>query len=301
MVSSISITGSRFNTEINTSDIRNIAKSTDRDHVGSSASRLWDKMVDWFCGTDRAEAKKLVFDMVSPRSQTSRKVDAFMQLSEIATGGIRNNFTVHEDALSKSYRISDQGNVLLELNLETDEKYTNEIKSAFSEEISKTKSDMASLTEKGLKNAFPNQFNADLPRFGLNAFSFDGETVTSRDEFFNKLSVEEQASVFTLCHQGVFAELIGQKICFAPSNDIEIAFSRNDSGELEITAYFEKDLAKVEDETEYQILCQQTDSDPALKHSISLKAEFLLDKEGAIKEANSTCYSATAHMVKIGI
>jgi uncharacterized HAD superfamily protein len=53
MPTAIELNGSWFNRSISTSDIQDVKTAKSIDDVSST----WDKIADWFCGTNKQEAK----------------------------------------------------------------------------------------------------------------------------------------------------------------------------------------------------------------------------------------------------
>ncbi|WP_063657507.1 hypothetical protein [Candidatus Arsenophonus triatominarum] len=60
MATEIRLEGALFNRVINDYDISKIQSATNRSDVES----LWGKIIDWFCGTRKEEAKKALFDII---------------------------------------------------------------------------------------------------------------------------------------------------------------------------------------------------------------------------------------------
>lgn len=77
---------------ISRADIDSVKHAADRDNIGSRFDRLWDKVADWFCGTNREEAKKCLHDLFSPDLPVSEKVKSFETLKELAGGGYHDRF-----------------------------------------------------------------------------------------------------------------------------------------------------------------------------------------------------------------
>lgn len=84
---------------ISASDIKTIQGATDRDGIGSGLSRIWDKVCDWFCSTNRAEAKQCLFDLYAdPASTTAKdKLDSFLRLRDLVGEDYKDRFQLEED------------------------------------------------------------------------------------------------------------------------------------------------------------------------------------------------------------
>lgn len=77
---------------INVGDIATIKNASEREKIGSLASRIWDKISDFFCGTDREQAKKYLFDLYSPATPDTQKIQCFFALQGLAGGGVQDRF-----------------------------------------------------------------------------------------------------------------------------------------------------------------------------------------------------------------
>lgn len=77
---------------ISSGDIQSVKDAADRENIGSRFDRLWDKVADWVCGTNREEAKKCLHDLLSPDLPASEKVKSFEMLKELAGGGYHDRF-----------------------------------------------------------------------------------------------------------------------------------------------------------------------------------------------------------------
>lgn len=93
MTGMIGPSGSRFDYSIDSAAIKEIKSASDKEKIGSVASRIWDKIADWFCGTDRTEAKKCLFDLYSEKTSILEKVQSFNRLRDLAGSGYQDRFS----------------------------------------------------------------------------------------------------------------------------------------------------------------------------------------------------------------
>lgn len=68
-------------------------------NVQRAASRneavdLWDNITDWFCGTQKAEAKRLLFDICSTETASLDRVHSFYDLRVLAADEYKSHFYV---------------------------------------------------------------------------------------------------------------------------------------------------------------------------------------------------------------
>jgi len=77
---------------LNASSVADVRNASDRDHIGSLASRIWDKVADFFCGTVREEAKKCLFDLYAPTTPDAQKIELFFKLRGLAGEGFQERF-----------------------------------------------------------------------------------------------------------------------------------------------------------------------------------------------------------------
>lgn len=109
-----------LNPSIELNDLLSVQGATNRDE----AVRLWDSVTDWFCGTNKAEAIRLLFDISSGSTSNSTKVNSFYALKELAGDGYKNRFMI--DILPPI-------GVIYKLAVETNDCATIEFRARFSE------------------------------------------------------------------------------------------------------------------------------------------------------------------------
>jgi hypothetical protein len=77
---------------ITAGDLATVKSASDRENIGGLGSRIWDKISDMFCGTDREQAKKYLFDLYSPSTPDSQKIKNFFSLQSLAGDGYKDRF-----------------------------------------------------------------------------------------------------------------------------------------------------------------------------------------------------------------
>ncbi|WP_159917671.1 hypothetical protein [Pantoea sp. 18069] len=77
---------------ISASDIAAVKNASDREKIGGTLSRVWDKISDMFLGTDRAQAKKCLFDLYLPNTSDAQKIKSFLTLQSLAGDGYKDRF-----------------------------------------------------------------------------------------------------------------------------------------------------------------------------------------------------------------
>ncbi|MGL9735826.1 MAG: hypothetical protein ACR5LF_10065 [Symbiopectobacterium sp.] len=71
----------------------------------SEIKRLWDRIADWFCGTDKENAKKALFELINylnlsiNNDNANIRIDAFNQLKAMASPAFKDAFTYTEPSL----------------------------------------------------------------------------------------------------------------------------------------------------------------------------------------------------------
>ncbi|MGA0585262.1 MAG: hypothetical protein ACO2ER_15325, partial [Castellaniella sp.] len=102
----IDISAGRFGpVSLAAQDVQNVRQATDRDHIGSIFSRAWDKVADWFCNTNRAEAKKCLFDLYSETTTHHQKVESFHALKNMAGAEYQSRFQIEENETGVRYTL----------------------------------------------------------------------------------------------------------------------------------------------------------------------------------------------------
>lgn len=82
--------------EISGSDIEKIKGGNGRENISDLVGKVWGKIVDWFYGTNREEAKACLFKLYSPTTTHSEKMDSFNRLKNLAADAYKDRFQIHE-------------------------------------------------------------------------------------------------------------------------------------------------------------------------------------------------------------
>lgn len=109
----IQISGVRFNLTMSDDHILSVQNAVDREHIGTLVDRIWTKISDWFCGTNRTEAKKLLFDLFSPMTDDDTKFESFHRLKGLVSPVYQDKFL--ETSVPGEYRV----NLSLDLGIES--------------------------------------------------------------------------------------------------------------------------------------------------------------------------------------
>lgn len=88
MTTVFSISGSLFSRTISLNEIEEIKNAKNPSEI----KKLWDKIADWFCGTDKENAKKALFVLLN-NDDIDIKIDAFYQLKAMASPAFQEAFT----------------------------------------------------------------------------------------------------------------------------------------------------------------------------------------------------------------
>ncbi|MFT8209448.1 MAG: hypothetical protein ACMZI0_00225 [Symbiopectobacterium sp.] len=72
MTTALNISGNWFSRTITLNEIEGIKNAKNSNEIKS----LWGKIADWFCGTDKENAKKALFELIN-NDDTNIKIDAF--------------------------------------------------------------------------------------------------------------------------------------------------------------------------------------------------------------------------------
>lgn len=94
----IELESGRFGAPVITaSGIETVQKAEDRDKIGNIFTRAWDAVADWFCDTDRAEAKKCLFDLYNDSATAEQKISSFYRLNDLVGMEYKDRFSVVDD------------------------------------------------------------------------------------------------------------------------------------------------------------------------------------------------------------
>ncbi|QUS55898.1 hypothetical protein [Pseudovibrio brasiliensis] len=258
MSSSVGLDTTRIHPQISAGDLQSIKGASDREHIGNPATRLWDKIVDWFCSTDRVNAKKLAFDLYSPSVTDQNKIKAFEQLREMAGANFQENFKVYDGPRFQSYSV-------LDFKLEFD------VRSPDSDSVEgNLKND---IMMEGIK--IPEQqglqFQKDYDRRQERTFTLNSEPIEDLS-VLDQFSSQERAAIYAICHQGLFPLLSGPVMCMSNHQEMRFDISKPGPDDLRIEAYMEKDISADFDGPFFDELQQQVTEYEGVKKSLKIEA-----------------------------
>ncbi|MCW2475548.1 MULTISPECIES: hypothetical protein [unclassified Symbiopectobacterium] len=95
MTTAFNISGNLFSRTISLNEIEGIKNAKNPNEIKS----LWGKIADWFCGTDKENAKKALFELINNDDATI-KIDAFNQLKAMVSPAFKDAFTYTTTAIS---------------------------------------------------------------------------------------------------------------------------------------------------------------------------------------------------------
>ncbi|WP_440866856.1 hypothetical protein [Symbiopectobacterium purcellii] len=88
MTTAFNISGSLFSRTITFNEIEEIKNNKKPNKIKT----LWDKIADWFCGTDKENAKKNLFKLMNS-DNVNKKIEAFNQLKSMVSPAFKEFFT----------------------------------------------------------------------------------------------------------------------------------------------------------------------------------------------------------------
>ncbi|SFT78730.1 hypothetical protein SAMN05444141_103384 [Pseudovibrio denitrificans] len=258
MSSSVGLDTTRIHPQISAGDLQSIKGASDREHIGNPATRLWDKIVDWFCGTDRVNAKKLVFDLYSPSVTDQNKVKAFEQLREIAGANFQENFKVYDGPRFQSYSV-------LDFKLEFD------VRSPDPDSVEGTLKNDIMMEGIKIPEQQGLQFQKDFDRRQERTFTLNSEPIEDLS-VLDQFSSQERAAIYAICHQGLFPLLSGPVMCMSNHQEMRFDIIKPGPDDLRIQAYMEKDIAADVESADYERLQQQVAEYEGVRKSLKIEA-----------------------------
>lgn len=88
-MSGLAVSGFLFNQQISSEDIASIRNASNRESV----TNIIEKVIDWFCGTHKAEAKQILYDLLDNENTSNlKKMIGFNRLKDIVSPAYRDNF-----------------------------------------------------------------------------------------------------------------------------------------------------------------------------------------------------------------
>ncbi len=256
----LGLEGAWANTFVSEKDIQTVKSASDRDHIGSAASRLWDKIADWFSGTDRVGAKKLVFDLYSPSVSDHDKIESFQLLREKVGAKFKDEFQIARFENVDTFKLLD---FRLEMVNERIDYQRAEVNLHHYVQTSLHRS-----TEEKM-----GQFAVDFHRKQEGGFTINSKPVTDLAAF-DQFTDHEKTAIFTICHQGLYQEFATDLPCPSLNQKMSFDVSKEDNGALVIKFYHEKDIAMDFKEHNYEDLAQHIANNPQTPKSTRVTAEI---------------------------
>lgn len=284
---------------IDASDLATVKSASDREKIGGLGSRIWDKISDMFCGTDREEAKKYLFDLYSPSTPDSQKIKNFFALQNLAGDGYKDRFQHSVENGKETYALlldGDEHGEGLVLSREIIDCDWGAVAAVFR-------------SDRETEN-LPLQMKKDITR---GAYHVDGyflaEDLTlddaSRTELrLHILNVEldalectpdEKKTILALANQGTFAVImslaqptdpteqagwIGPSCPTSVGQRTEYRVTRED-GVIHLRAFSDMDIANVEDEELLADLKEQIQTTASLYQSLEISIDIAIDAQGS--------------------
>lgn len=275
---------------VSSHELAAVKNASSRDQIGSVVTRILDKVCDWFCGTQRAEVKKHLFDMYSPTSTDQVKLTAFLALQSIAGEGYKDRF--------QSSRENGQ------------ERYTLELDSALPEDSFCLSREiiycdkgrvLAELRADRKDEALQPQFEKDIGRgsYLVNGCALEGSKEARLAQLEDALNAmhctpQERKAIVELSNQSIFGIIMEASLPLdsagkatgilglCPSSGeskIEFRISRED-GVIRVHALSYKDVATMQDEDERNDLLELIRDTPELQKSSEISIDVAVSAQG---------------------
>ncbi|MFV3398180.1 hypothetical protein [Aeromonas veronii] len=263
MSTAIGLSGGWISRSISDSDVQEIKNARTINDIGS----IWGKIKDWFCGTHKEEAKRILFSLLNDRVTTKDKVVAFERLKELSSEPYKENFNHVDGEFSIKRPLGDTLFRMKKDFIEIDKK---EIASYMMAD---------SKNPEQAKDNFKKDFSRSLPH---GVYSINGKKVTSEEDL-NCFSDDELSCIRAIANQRLFGTIIDiginrqQALFDCPSDDMGLKYdiTRQSDGKIKLTASCYKDAASG---TNFdQIIGMIRESDQ-FKRCVSITAEFEIDQ-----------------------
>jgi hypothetical protein len=274
-----------FSSNISSSDIDVVKKSEDREAIGNFVNRLFDKVADWFCGTNRVEAKKYIFDLFSPAISDAVKIESFEALKNLAGAGYQDRFIQTNDSDKKTYSLNfgtgeDSGKFSLELEFIKCDKdlALKELRS------DRSKEKLQEQLEKDIKRSDYSVAGKPLSKGTL------AERLAQFHQELNALNCTpgEAKSIIEVCNQSSIAMLMlastpqGETAANCPCGDgtiVSFQISRED-GKIHVQAQYSKDISAASTREQLENQISMVNEVPAFKKSIEANINISIDTDG---------------------
>lgn len=275
---------------VSSQDLGTIKNASSRDKIGNIVSRVLDRMADWFCGTQRAEVKKHLFDMYSPTSTDQVKISGFLALQELAGEGYKDRFqssrengqerytlqldsAAPEDSFSLSREIihCDKGRVLMELRANRADEH---LQPQLEKDIGRGSYLVNGVALEGSKEARLTQLEHELKAMNCTPQERKAIVELSNQSIFGIIM---EASL-PLDSAGRATGVLG--LCPSPG-DSKVEFHiRREEGVIRVHALSYKDIATMEDEDERNSMLETVRNSPDLQKSSEITIDVAISAQG---------------------
>lgn len=271
---------------VQASDIHYISSSIDKEHIGSVFSRVWDAVADWFCSTNRQEAKKCLFDLYSDSATDIEKMESFEKLKTLAGVGYKDLFQVEDN---------EDGQVFM-LRLDVPDVQN------FSLRRNKVVCDTAQIVKELAGDRMKENLSVALAKdIGRGNYSVAGETLKGKgperllrfDELLATLdcSEEQKKSITEVCNQSLFGLVIvnATGMPMSPGKEIlnyDVRSEKKDESDehpqITVQARCFKDVAVGADAATSKTLMSQVSYLPSMNKSVDIQIDIIISPDGNI-------------------
>lgn len=266
MPTAIGLSGGWISRSISDSDVQDIKNARTINDIGS----IWGKIKDWFCGTHKEEAKRILFSLLNDRVTTKDKVAAFERLKELSSEPYKENF-YH---VGGEFSIKTCGDPLFSMT--KDFIKINKEKLALEMQKDSEKTEQA-------RYYFEKDFFRNVQR---GVYSIDGREVKSTEDLnerFSYFSKDEQSCIQAIANQRLHATILDIGIketgenfdCPSDNMGQKYDIERQVDGKIKLTASYYKDAASG---TNFEQIMGMIGKYDYIKRCVSITAEFEIDK-----------------------
>ncbi|MEG1768520.1 MAG: hypothetical protein RR311_08645, partial [Comamonas sp.] len=257
-------------------------------------SRIWDKISDFFCGTQREEAKKHLFDLFSPDIADKQKIKAFSALKDLAGDGYKDRFQHSVEGNRETYALMLDGDAVEVLRREiigTDKKTVSEVlNSDRTAELGKQlELDIVRGQYTVGGQALPDNIALDLH-----------ERIQFRLELFDKAldglqcNAQEKKSIYALSTQGTVSLIMQnaeKKIsaefptgvppqCPVHGDKVSAYSITREDGVMRVKVQFESDMAALDDEEYLEEALNMIQEGNHIYKSLQISLDVAIDANG---------------------
>lgn len=271
--------------------------------IESVVERVWDKIVDFFCGTCRDEAKHCLSILYSPRETDSDKIVNFLRLRELVGAGYADLFEIRNEGQKRIYSMRIDWHPECQWEL-------CQVDCAFNNNELIRRHVTGILNGSCVTDAEQNVriVSVDLPRGTFVVNNKQIEVLASRED--NSVYCQEQLesllsemhcskretlAAYALLGQHLFATLLMASAmdwtgridmqrfrdCLGASR-VRYELARGDDGQLKCSAGLTKDISLESDDTTFKVLCDYMKESPGYLKSMNIHFVASIQKSGEI-------------------